>query len=99
MSTAACKNYSQLMLNRFLLGALESAIAPTFSVYISFWWTRREQALRNAACFGSLGLGMTFGPLFSYGLGVCICGYVFCGFYGFHLLSFKSTLTFSTKRC
>lgn len=69
MSTAACKNYSQLMINRFFLGVMESSIAPVFTVYVTFWWTRREQALRGSIWWGAAGIAMIFGPLMSYGLG------------------------------
>lgn len=69
MSTAACKTYPQLMANRFCLGVAESCLGPTFTVYVSFWYTRREQELRSSLWFGSAGIGMMLGPLASFGLG------------------------------
>lgn len=69
MTTPACKNYSQLMINRFFLGVAESCIAPTFTVYITFWWTRREQPLRHALWYGMSGTGALVTPLIAWGLG------------------------------
>ncbi len=69
MSTAACHTYAELMVNRFFLGVAEACIAPTFTVYITFWWTRREQPLRSSLWYGMTGVGTMFSPLISYGLG------------------------------
>lgn len=69
MSTAAVTDYAGLMVNRFFLGVTEACIAPTFTVYITFWWTRREQPLRSSLWYGMTGVGTMFSPLISYGLG------------------------------
>lgn len=69
MSTLACKNYGQLMVNRFFLGCMESCIAPTFVVYVTFWWTRREQSLRSSLWWGMNGAALMVTPLISWGLG------------------------------
>ncbi|KAJ2968387.1 hypothetical protein NQ176_g9204 [Zarea fungicola] len=50
MSTAGCHNYSGIMVNRFFLGFLESAVAPAFTVLVTFWWTRR---LEGSAIIGA----------------------------------------------
>lgn len=57
------------MVNRFFLGVAESCIAPTFTVYVTFWWTRREQALRSGLWYGVVSVSMMFTPLISWGLG------------------------------
>lgn len=69
MSTAGCSNYAGIMVNRFVLGLLESAVAPTFTVLVTFWWTREEQALRMGLWYCCVGVATTISPLINYGLG------------------------------
>ncbi|KAM0451073.1 hypothetical protein ACHAPV_010201 [Trichoderma viride] len=69
MSTAGCFNYAGIMLNRFFLGFLESAVAPSFTVMVTFWWTREEQALRNGFWYSCVGVATAISPLINYGLG------------------------------
>jgi len=69
MTTAACQNYAGIMINRFFLGVTEACIAPAFTVYITFWWTRREQPLRSSLWYGMTGVGTILSPLISYGIG------------------------------
>jgi MFS family permease len=69
LSTAGVTNYAGMMLNRFFLGVLESAVAPAFTVLVTFWWTREEQALRTGLWYCCVGLATTFSPLINYGLG------------------------------
>lgn len=69
MTTAGCSNYAGIMLNRFFLGFLESAVAPAFTVLVTFWWTRREQALRTGLWYSCVGVATTISPLINYGLG------------------------------
>ncbi len=69
LSTAGCYNYTGIMLNRFFLGFLESTVAPAFTVLVTFWWTREEQALRTGLWYSCVGLATTLSPLINYGLG------------------------------
>ncbi|KAJ5708970.1 hypothetical protein N7493_010304 [Penicillium malachiteum] len=69
MSTAGCKNYAGIMVVRLFLGMFESAVAPTFTVLITFWWTREEQALRTGLWYCCVGLATTIGPFLNYALG------------------------------
>lgn len=69
MSTAGCSNYAGIMVNRFFLGFLESAVAPAFTVLVTFWWTREEQALRMSTWYCCVGVATTISPLINYGLG------------------------------
>ncbi|KAJ5992596.1 hypothetical protein N7451_008320 [Penicillium sp. IBT 35674x] len=69
MSTAGCSNYAGIMVNRLVLGLLESAVAPTFTVLVTFWWTRDEQALRTGLWYCCVGVATTISPLINYGLG------------------------------
>ncbi|GLB10308.1 hypothetical protein AtubIFM57258_006710 [Aspergillus tubingensis] len=67
--TAACDNAAGLLVERFFLGAAESAIAPGLSVIVAMWYKRSEQPLRQAAWFiGNSFAGIT-GGLIAYGLG------------------------------
>ncbi|KAJ5669035.1 hypothetical protein N7462_010105 [Penicillium macrosclerotiorum] len=69
MSTAGCRNYAGIMVNRLVLGILESAVAPTFTVLVTFWWTREEQALRTSLWYCCVGVATTISPLINWGLG------------------------------
>ena len=69
MCIAACTNYPGIMVARFVLGALESAVAPTFMVLVTFWWTREEQVFRNGLWYSCVGLATTISPMTNYGLG------------------------------
>lgn len=69
MTTAGCFNYAGIMLNRFFLGFLESAVAPSFTVLVTFWWTREEQALRTGFWYSCVGVATAISPLINYGLG------------------------------
>jgi MFS family permease len=69
MATAACTSYAGLMVNRLFLGVTEACVAPVFTVYITFWWTRRQQPLRSSLWYGMTGVGTIVTPLISYGIG------------------------------
>ncbi|PYH32952.1 vitamin H transporter [Aspergillus neoniger CBS 115656] len=67
--TAACDSAAGLLVERFFLGAAESAIAPGLSVIVAMWYKRSEQPLRQAAWLvGNSFAGIT-GGLIAYGLG------------------------------
>ncbi|GAM85472.1 hypothetical protein ANO11243_034790 [Dothideomycetidae sp. 11243] len=69
MCIAGCTDYSGLMAARFFLGVLESAVAPTFIVLVTFWWSREEQVWRNGLWYSCVGLATTVSPMTNYGLG------------------------------
>ncbi|RAO67550.1 uncharacterized protein BHQ10_003562 [Talaromyces amestolkiae] len=69
MSTAGCINYGGIIVNRLVLGILESAVAPTFTVLVTFWWTREEQGLRTGLWYCCVGVATAISPLINYGLG------------------------------
>ncbi|KAF1847278.1 allantoate permease-like protein [Cucurbitaria berberidis CBS 394.84] len=66
---AGAKNFTGLMVTRFLLGAFESAVAPAFIAVVQMWYKRGEQTNRNAAWYAMLGIVNILGSLLSYGLG------------------------------
>ncbi|KAI0619247.1 MFS-1 domain containing protein [Pyrenophora tritici-repentis] len=51
---AAAKDFTGLMVTRFLLGAFEAAIAPAFIAVVQMWYKRGEQTNRNAAWYAML---------------------------------------------
>jgi MFS family permease len=66
---AATTNFAGLMAGRFFLGVAEAGLFPGLVFYLSFWYTRKEQAFRlgmlhSASCVA----GIIAGPL-SYGIG------------------------------
>ncbi|KAG9376649.1 MFS 1 domain containing protein [Pyrenophora tritici-repentis] len=66
---AAAKDFTGLMVTRFLLGAFEAAIAPAFIAVVQMWYKRGEQTNRNAAWYAMLGIVNILGSLLCYGLG------------------------------
>jgi MFS family permease len=66
---AAAHNFAGLMVTRFLLGAFEASIAPTFIIITSMWWTRREQILRVNLWYSMNGIATILGSLLAWGLG------------------------------
>lgn len=69
MTMSACTNYAGVMVARLVLGILESAVAPSFTVLVTFWWTREEQALRTSLWYSAVGIATMLSPLINYGLG------------------------------
>ncbi|KAL3450814.1 major facilitator superfamily domain-containing protein [Aspergillus insuetus] len=69
MCHAACTSFATLMTTRFILGALEAAIAPGFSLVTAKWYTRKEQPLRYGIWFSGSALASLFGGVASYGIG------------------------------
>ncbi|KAH8719258.1 major facilitator superfamily domain-containing protein [Phaeosphaeriaceae sp. PMI808] len=66
---AGAKNFTGLMITRFLLGSAESAVAPAFIAVVQMWYKRAEQTNRNAAWYSMLGIVNILGSLLSFGLG------------------------------
>ncbi|KAE9369007.1 allantoate permease [Stipitochalara longipes BDJ] len=66
---AACKNFSQLIAARFILGSFESLIGPSLVAVTQMWWRRSEQTNRTAAWNAMNGITSIFGSLSTYGLG------------------------------
>ncbi|KAL3484517.1 major facilitator superfamily domain-containing protein [Aspergillus germanicus] len=69
MCHAACTSFATLMTTRFILGALEAAIAPGFSLVTAKWYTRQEQPLRYGIWFSGSAVASLFGGVASYGIG------------------------------
>lgn len=74
--TATSKNFTHLMVFRFLLGVFEAGVFPSATILISRLYRRREQFTRITAFYIVGGLSMSTGGIFSYGIGHMngICG-------------------------
>ncbi|KAK6200890.1 major facilitator superfamily domain-containing protein [Scheffersomyces amazonensis] len=68
-TTPACKTYAGIMVNRAILGFLEAGVAPTFNIYMSRWWTRKEQSIRSSVWYSAYGLSGIISAFIDYGLG------------------------------
>ena len=68
LTMVANKNYTHILVNRFFLGVLESAVTPGLSLMTGFWYTRAESPLRQTIWYSSVGLGGMIGALMAAGI-------------------------------
>ena len=66
---AVSRNFASLAVLRGLSGAAEACGDPAFMLITSMWYTRREQPIRIALWYSSLGLGIAGGGLLGYAIG------------------------------
>ncbi|KAK7737139.1 hypothetical protein SLS63_002930 [Diaporthe eres] len=67
-STAAARNYSQLIVIRFFLGIVEAPFFPGALFLLSSWYPRRQLALRTAVLYSGLILATAFSGLIAAGI-------------------------------
>ena len=67
--TGICQTYGGLIACRLLLGIFEGGLFPGLTVYLTFFYTKREIALRVGYLFVSAALAGAFGGLLAYGIG------------------------------
>lgn len=67
-STAAARNYSQLIAIRFILGIVEAPFFPGALFLLSSWYPRRQLALRTAVLYSGLILATAFSGLIAAGI-------------------------------
>jgi len=67
--TGIVQSYGGLIACRLLLGAVEGGLFPGMAVYLTFFYTKRELALRIGYLFVSAALAGAFGGLLAYGIG------------------------------
>lgn len=53
---AAANNFGSLLATRFLLGAFEASVAPSFVAITQMWWRRREQTTRTSYWYAMNGI-------------------------------------------
>ncbi|KAG0674200.1 hypothetical protein C6P41_002088 [Kluyveromyces marxianus] len=68
LHAAPSVNYPSFIFLRCLLGFLESAITPAFTIITSQYWRKEEQFSRINFWFGFNGLGTIWGGSIAYGL-------------------------------
>ncbi|KAI0448201.1 DNA-repair protein rad2 [Xylaria telfairii] len=62
-------NFGSLLALRVLLGAFEAGLFPGLNVYLTFFYTKRELALRVGYLFVSAAIAGALGGLLAYGIG------------------------------
>lgn len=67
--TASSSNFLGLAICRFLLGAFESIITPTFMMIVSTWYVKTEQPARSGAFYCFNGFGAMIGAILFYAVG------------------------------
>ncbi|CAF1210049.1 unnamed protein product, partial [Rotaria sordida] len=68
MGMAFVKNIKVLLALRFLLGLAEAGVFPGIIIYISFWYRKREQAMRMAIFFGAAIIAGAASGILAYGI-------------------------------
>ncbi|CAH0057989.1 unnamed protein product [Clonostachys solani] len=74
LSLAACHNFTELMVVRAILGALEAPISPGFLIIITAWYKREEQVVRSLAFFSMNSFFSLFILMCNYGVGLAAVG-------------------------
>jgi ACS family allantoate permease-like MFS transporter len=65
---AVTKNFAGAMAIRFMLGVMECAIVPGFTLIISQWYRKTEQGLRTCIWMSAPGLFTVIGGVLAYGI-------------------------------
>lgn len=67
--TGLANSYGALIACRLLLGVVEAGLFPGLTVYLTFFYTKRELALRVGYLFVSAAVAGALGGLLAYGIG------------------------------
>ncbi|QIX00533.1 hypothetical protein AMS68_006050 [Peltaster fructicola] len=67
--TGITQNYGGLVACRLLLGLVEGGLFPGLTIYLTFFYTKRELALRIGYLFVSAAVAGACGGLLAYGIG------------------------------
>jgi MFS family permease len=67
--TGITNSYGSLIACRVLLGVVEAGLFPGLNVYLTFFYTRHELALRVGYLFVSAAIAGALGGLLAYGIG------------------------------
>lgn len=67
--TGLVQSYGGLIACRVILGALEAGLFPGMSLYLTFWYTKNELALRVGYLFVSAAIAGALGGLLAFGIG------------------------------
>ncbi|KAI1812821.1 DNA-repair protein rad2 [Poronia punctata] len=69
LCTGFVRNFGELVALRVLLGVFEAGLFPGLNVYLTFFYTKRELALRVGYLFVSAAVAGALGGLLAYGIG------------------------------
>ncbi|KAI0202809.1 major facilitator superfamily domain-containing protein [Astrocystis sublimbata] len=69
LATGFVRNFESLVALRLLLGVFEAGLFPGLNVYLTFFYTKRELALRVGYLFVSAAIAGALGGLLAYGIG------------------------------
>ncbi|KAJ2974611.1 hypothetical protein NUW58_g8605 [Xylaria curta] len=69
LATGLVNNFESLVALRVLLGAFEAGLFPGLNLYLTFFYTKRELALRVGYLFVSAAVAGALGGLLAYGIG------------------------------
>lgn len=67
--TGLVESYGALIACRLLLGVVEAGLFPGLSIYLTFFYTKHELALRIGYLFVSAAIAGALGGLLAYGIG------------------------------
>ncbi|CAM1509126.1 Fc.00g028650.m01.CDS01 [Cosmosporella sp. VM-42] len=67
--TGLVESYGALLACRLLLGAVEAGLFPGLNIYLTFFYTKHELALRVGYLFVSAAIAGALGGLLAYGIG------------------------------
>ena len=67
--TGLCQNFAGLVVCRLFLGLVEGGLFPGCAIYLTFFYTKRELALRIGYLFVSAAVAGACGGLLAYGIG------------------------------
>jgi MFS family permease len=67
--TGLVDSYGSLLACRLLLGAVEAGLFPGLNIYLTFFYTKHELALRVGYLFVSAAIAGALGGLLAYGIG------------------------------
>ncbi|KAH7138146.1 major facilitator superfamily domain-containing protein [Dendryphion nanum] len=67
--TGIVQNYAGLLVCRLFLGAVEGGLFPGMAIYLTFFYTKKELALRIGYLFVSAALAGACGGLLAFGIG------------------------------
>ncbi len=69
INTPACRSFASITINRFLLGAVEATVNPSFVLLIPMWYANAEQPLRLEIYYCTNGIATMFSGLIGYAVG------------------------------
>ncbi|KAH6624054.1 major facilitator superfamily domain-containing protein [Chaetomium sp. MPI-SDFR-AT-0129] len=69
LTTPACRNAKDFLVNRFFLGLIEAGVSPIFMLVVGLWYTHAEQVSRSSWWYSFSGGSLLVSPLINYGLG------------------------------